>query len=175
MLEGMQQTYPGAAGPFPTASIPQTGFHTPYGGVMGSGVQGLFGRSLDPLTQAYLQQAQLAQQQSQPGPQQFGLDPFTAAYLHHAVRHHVAQLLAQQYSQGIPGGIFGNPYQNPAQNFGQIGRPFGLDPLTIALLQQQSPWAQPFGQPGFGGQQFGRNPLQGQVGAGTYGPLGAWS
>src|SRR6185437_754977 len=107
MLEGMQQTYPGVMGAYPPPSALQGGFSAPFSGMLGSGVQGLFGnvgagRPVDPLTSAYLQLAQQTGSQglgnpfagvTGPGiPQgigQFGrapLDPITAAYLQHLVQ-----------------------------------------------------------------------------------------
>lgn len=220
MLEGIQQMYPGATGNYAPPVVPQTGFNAPWSGVIGSGVQGLFGNSgfgrpVDPATLAYLQQAQLAQlaqqlsqqiplqflQQGNPygGNPQWGLgggigqmgrapyDPFTVAYLQQIVQQNpIAQLLGPQV-----------PWGN--QQFGgMLGRqsPYGMDPLTIALLQHaqlhqqlqqpsgqlqqpfgqiQQPFGQfqqPFGQ--FQQQPFGRLPLQGQPGVGTFGPLGVY-
>src|SRR5215469_7157647 len=243
MLEGMQQTYPGVTGAYPPSMIPQSGFNSPLAGVMSSGIPGLFanaalGRPVDPVTQAYLQQAQIAQHLAQQGiplagagvfgsqpfqnqffqsqpfqsqpfqsqpfqsqpfqSQQWGgigqgymqYDPMTALQLQHIIhQQQLAQLSGRQGIYGNPlvgqtpfanpllgaqGGVFGNPLQhllqNPLQQIGQFGRPYGLDPMTVALLQQQlqqqsQPWQQPFARP----------PLQNPIGAGAYGPLGAWS
>jgi hypothetical protein len=194
MLEGMQQTYPGATSAYPPSIFAQGGLNNPFGGLIGSGVHGLFGnggigRTLDPVTQAYLQQAQIAQQLTQQGnvfgtPQwggPMGLDPFTAAYVQHIVhQHQLAHLLGQQgYGSGFP-------LQNIGQNMGPIGRPFGVDPIIIALMQQQlhhqQQLQQPYGQSGFGGQQFGQNPFQ-NFGGSPFGRqpfqsqmgVGAWS
>ena len=191
MLEGIQQTYPGV-GAYPPPTIPQGGFNNPLGGAIGAGVPGLFGngglgRQLDPLTQAYLQQAQLTQQLGPQGifggngvgSQQWSvprvpIDSILVAYIQQIVQHQIAQLLGPQ----VP---FGQ------QNTGQIGRqPFGVDPMTLALLQQtqqqqfqqqQPPMGyggQQFGGSPFGGSPFGRPPLQSHIGAGAYGPLSGW-
>ena len=217
MLEGIQQSYPGVTGytpqinpsqfnptqfnpaQFNPAQInpaqinPTTSFGGPLGGVMASGVPGIFGnagipgnllgRQFDPVTQAYLQQAQLAQQlvpqqlfghqgMSPYGVPQWGspiggigqfgrpmLDPITAAYIQQV------QLAQQLHHSGQPG-LLGNVFQG---GIGQIGRPaVGLDPLTVACLQQaqlaqqnqllqqaifgRQPFhTQPFGVPQYGG------------------------
>jgi len=127
MLEGLQhgtqQMYPGVTAGYPPQVGPQTGIGGPFGGVLGSGVQGLLGnivgRQIDPVTQAYLQQAQLQQlQQAQLGPQ-VGIPGL----------------------QGNPLATLGTPFgpQQPwgsPMGIGQIGGLARLDPITAAYIQQ---------------------------------------
>jgi hypothetical protein len=112
---------------------PQSGQASPFGGVIGSGIGGLFGGqnigrqpgqgidgiggmfqnygNLDPMTAAHIQQAQLAQQMQLAQQQQ------QLAQL--VQQAQVAQQLAQQQ---------------------QVGRlsPFGVDPISVAIAQQRA-------------------------------------
>ena len=170
MLEGIQQTYPGV-GAFAPPTVPQPGLNSPLGGMMGSGLPGLFGnaglgRPVDPFTQAYLQQTQIPQGIFG-NPQQWNgpigrppIDPFTLAYLQQIVQTQIAQILGPQ-------ALFGSP------------RHSFIDPMTLALLQQTQmthpfPPQTGYGSQPFGGSPFGRVPYQNPVGAGAYGPLTGW-
>jgi len=184
MLEGIQQSYPGVG--YAPQIGQQSGYPVPFGGAIGSGVAGLFGNPLNPLTQAHLQQqVPFAQQQLPFGQQQVPFappgfltnplaqwgnqiggigqpgrvpyDPVTAAYLQQIQQQILQQLLAS------------------SSLLGQVGRPmgFGLDPITVAYLQQAqlaNLYSQPWGMQHAGGQ-YGRPPFQSQIGVGAYGPL----
>jgi hypothetical protein len=127
MLEGLQhgtqQMYPGVTAGYPPQVGPQTGIGGPFAGVLSSGVQGLLGnivgRQIDPVTQAYLQQAQLQQlQQAQLGPQ-VGIPGLLGNPL---------------ATLGTPFGVQ-QPWGSP-MGIGQIGGLARLDPITAAYIQQ---------------------------------------
>src|SRR6266404_6128471 len=152
MMEGIQQGYPGVTGAY-APQIPPQGlfgnlFSGPLGGVIGGGAQGLFGNAnigrqyppvgMDPVTNAYQQQAQFGQQT--PFAQQI---PFGQQGIFGSPQGVFGHPLA-----GAIGGLFGNqqwgnqPWGNPQWEgqmggIGQIARsPFGLDPITAAYVRQ---------------------------------------
>ncbi|PYT18237.1 MAG: hypothetical protein DMG59_04880 [Acidobacteria bacterium] len=141
-MDGIQQGYPGVTGAY-APQLASQGFlggllGNPLGGVIGSGIGGLLGNTgigrqiptvggiggstlplTDPVTNAYLMQAQLAQQ-AQLGPQ--------------ALLGNLTGSIGQPF--GAIGGLLGSPISG---GIGQLGRmlPFGVvDPVTSIYIQQ---------------------------------------
>jgi hypothetical protein len=177
--QGIQQGYPGVTGAYAPQLAPQGFFGSllgaPLGGVIGSGIGGLFGNSnigrqigqlgggiggsllpftADPVTNAWVQQQQLAQQ-AQLVPQGFFGNLLGA----------IGQPLG-----GAVGGLFGNQHLGGqiGSGIGQFGRllPFTADPVMNAYLQQAAQQQAQLAPQGFFGNLLGAigQPLGGAVG-----------
>lgn len=147
LQSGIQPGYPSVAGAYTPQFVPQATLGgSPLSGILNAGIGGLFGNQIprqpmlpfntDPVTAAYLQQAQLAQQAQLVSPYAtnplvtnqiggaggrmlpLGVDPITAAYIQQAQIAQLIQLIQQVQAQQAQQQLWHSPFAQTVP-FGQ--------------------------------------------------------